>query len=70
MINQEQVIPCPVCQTKIPFDSMQLMQGAQYACPNEQCDAVIGLAQESKPMVEEAMQKFNEMKSNLGKEQK
>ena len=67
MINQEQVIPCPVCQTKIPFDPIQLMQGVQYACPNINCDAVIGLAQESKPTVEAAMDKFNEMKSNLGK---
>ncbi len=68
MINQEQVIPCPVCNTKIPFDPTQLMQGVKFQCPNQQCDASIGLAMESKPIVEEAMDKFKEMKGTVGKQ--
>ncbi len=62
MINQEQAIPCPVCTTKIPFDATQLMQGVKFKCPNEQCDASIGLSMESKPLVESAMEKLNEIK--------
>jgi hypothetical protein len=67
MINQEQVIACPVCSTKIPFDANQLMIGVKFQCPNQQCDASIGLAMESKPVVEEALEKFNEMKGKVEK---
>ncbi len=67
MINSEQTIPCPVCKTKIPFDTNQLLQGMQFVCPN--CQAAIGLAEESKPLVKETMQKFEELKSNMSKEQ-
>jgi len=65
MINQEQSIPCPTCKTKIPFNAQQLLMGAQFACPG--CLTVIGLASESRPIVEETMDKFQEMKENLGK---
>lgn len=47
MINQEQNIPCPVCNTKIPFQVTELLKGVQFKCPNTQCDASIGLAQVS-----------------------
>lgn len=63
MINKEQTIPCPVCQTKIPFDTKQLLLGMQFVCSN--CHAAIGLAQESKPIVEETMNKFEDIKSKL-----
>lgn len=62
MINQEQSIPCPVCSTKIPFDVMLLMQGTQFKCPNIACDASIGIAQESKSAVGEALDKLAEIK--------
>lgn len=68
MINQEQSIPCPTCQTKIPFDPQQLLMGVQFACPG--CHALIGLPAESRPVVEETMNKFEDMKSNLGKGKK
>lgn len=42
--------------------------GAQFVCPT--CGASIGLAQESKEVVSEAMGKFNEMKNNLLKKKK
>ena len=67
MINQEQNIPCPVCNTKIAFVATQLMQGMRFHCPNELCDASIGIAIESKPVVEEAMDKLNEIKGKVGK---
>ena len=41
MINQEQAIPCPSCNTKIPFDVYQLLAGAKFTCPT--CYASIGL---------------------------
>jgi transcription initiation factor IIE alpha subunit len=60
MINTEQTIPCPECGTKIPFDTKQLLMGVQFACPK--CQSLIGLAQESKPLVEEAMEKLERVK--------
>ena len=47
MIDQEQSIPCPVCNTKIPFQVTELLIGVQFKCPNAQCDASIGLSQVS-----------------------
>ncbi|MBN8838369.1 MAG: hypothetical protein J0I09_13990 [Sphingobacteriia bacterium] len=66
MFSSDQTIPCPVCNSKIPFDTKQLLMGIQFSCPN--CQASIGLSQESKPIVEETMQKFNELKSDMGKQ--
>jgi|TARA_R110000796_G_scaffold252645_2_gene390159 transcription initiation factor IIE alpha subunit len=65
MINLDQSIPCPVCKTKIPFDTKQLLLGVQFVCPN--CQAAIGLAEESKPLVEETMKKFEEIKGKFSK---
>ena len=66
MINPDQSIPCPVCQTKIPFDTKQLLLGVQSACPN--CDASIGLSDGSKPLVQETMEKFEAVKGQFPKE--
>jgi transcription initiation factor IIE alpha subunit len=60
MINQDQTIPCPTCQTKISFDTMQLLMGMQFVCHN--CHSAIGLAAESKPVVEQTIKKFEEIK--------
>lgn len=57
----EQKIPCPVCNTKIPIDTKQLLMGTQFSCPN--CYASIGLADESKAVVEETMKRFEELKN-------
>lgn len=56
----EQQIPCPVCNSKIPFNTQQLIAGIQFICPK--CHASIGLAQESKAIVEETMKKLEELK--------
>jgi hypothetical protein len=64
MKNQKQVIPCPVCNTKISFDTNQLLMGTSFICPNEQCKASIGLSQESKPIVEDVITKFENIKKN------
>lgn len=67
MINQEQNIPCPVCSTKIPFSVNELMRGVKFKCPNPTCDASVGLAEESKPLVEHAIDKFEALKGNVAK---
>lgn len=65
MINQEQNISCPVCATKIHFDVMELMKGIQFKCPNIECDAAVGIAQESKNLVGNALDKFAELKGKV-----
>tara|TARA_R110001632_G_scaffold58548_2_gene142488 strand:+ start:1852 stop:2058 length:207 start_codon:yes stop_codon:yes gene_type:complete len=67
MKNQEQTIPCPVCNTKIPFDTIQLMQGATFQCPNEQCNSSIGLSPESKIDTENVIYKLDDLKDSDGK---
>lgn len=62
-MNQVQSIPCPDCQTPIPFDINLLIQGSQFTCPR--CKASIGIAQESLSQVKNAKEKFDEMKSTV-----
>ena len=63
MIQNDQTIPCPICATKIPFDTQQLLQGKQFTCPT--CLAVIGLSTESRGIVEETMHKLDDLKHKL-----
>jgi DNA-directed RNA polymerase subunit RPC12/RpoP len=65
MINQVQAIPCPTCGNKIPFDTNQLLAGIQFICAN--CHSAIGLAAESKSVVQEAMQKLDATKRQMAK---
>lgn len=58
-------IPCPVCQTNIPADSHQLMLGTKFSCPT--CSASIGLSQKSKPEVEQALNDFDQLRSEVSK---
>ena len=68
MFNQEQAIPCPICNTKIPYDPRQLLLGVQFVCPN--CQSAIGLAQESKPLVETTFEKFEAIRGKVATEKK
>lgn len=65
MNNQSQTIPCPEqeCRTPIPFNTYQLLLGVQFACPS--CGSLIGLAVESKELVQETMQKFEDIKGKI-----
>ena len=63
MINQENVIPCPVCNTKIPFEVKMLLSGVKFSCPNPECDASIGLSQESAPLIEQTLEKLETLKT-------
>lgn len=67
-MNTEQVIPCPVCQTPIPISPRALLAGAQFVCP--QCSAVIGLHQDSKPIVKDSLDKLEEAKKEILKRKK
>ncbi|ALL06114.1 hypothetical protein AQ505_11795 [Pedobacter sp. PACM 27299] len=60
MMAINQVIPCPVCNGSIPFDTKQLLMGAKFTCPT--CGAGIGLAIENKSVVEETMEKLQMLK--------
>ena len=68
MMNYSQTIPCPACNTKIPFDTRELLKGTQFTCPN--CHCLIGLASESRGVVKETMEKFDEMKKDIQKMKK
>ena len=48
-----QSIPCPVCKTPIPFEIEKLLNGMKFICPN--CHAAIGLGDNSRSQVSEAM---------------
>lgn len=58
----EQTIPCPVCQTKIPFDTQALIRGHKFSCPK--CYAVIGIAQESVEQAKTIVEEFQELSKN------
>jgi transcription initiation factor IIE alpha subunit len=60
---QEQIIPCPVCQTKIPFDLQSLLRGVCFTCPS--CYASIGLSKDAVPTVEDAVKKLNDLKQQI-----
>jgi len=68
MINADQVIPCPVCKTRIPFDTKELLMGIQFVCPT--CSAAIGLSKESKEIVEDTMSKLSDLKGKMAKSKK
>jgi transcription initiation factor IIE alpha subunit len=61
----EQSISCPNCQNKIPFDVRQLLIGIKFTC--SVCNTQIGIAAESSSIVEETLNKFEELKSHIKK---
>lgn len=64
----EQQIPCPVCANKISFDARQLLLGVTFECLN--CGASVGLAAESRPIVDQTLQKLdNTLKQSNHNEQ-
>lgn len=67
-MSLQQQMPCPAegCNGQILFDAHMLLKGSQFSCPV--CNAVIGLAPESHDVVQNAMDKFDEMKQNLGRD--
>jgi len=62
-MNNQLSMPCPDCNTNIFFNPQMLLQGAQFSCPK--CYASIGLAAESKQVVQESLEKFEKMKTDV-----
>jgi len=67
MHTSDQKIPCPVCNTSILFDVKQLLSGTQFTCSN--CYASIGLANESKNLVQDTMEKIEQLRSGSSRGQ-
>lgn len=64
-MNTQQTIPCPTpnCGGQIAIEARMLLQGSQFVCPN--CNGTVGLATESRQVVEETIDKFDTMKQEL-----
>lgn len=65
MLASQQKISCPVpgCGGEIFFDTYQLLQGKQFVCPS--CQAAIGLAPESRGVVQEGMEKYESLRHEM-----
>lgn len=61
--NTSQKIPCPVCKNDIHFETLALLQGAQFSCNH--CDAKISLMADSIPKAKEVYQKFKQVKETV-----
>lgn len=55
-------LPCPVCSTKIPADSTQLVAGTKFSCPN--CSAKIGLTTNSRPKAQQAVETLKKLRNH------
>lgn len=68
MFTANMTIPCPTCaemgkESKIPFETSQLLAGIRFTCP--ECKSEIGLASESRPSVQKAVDHFEQFKKTL-----
>lgn len=55
-------IPCPgeSCSGKITLETQALLRGAKFVCPV--CSTAVSLANDGKQQVDEALQKFEDLK--------
>jgi len=58
-------IACPNCNTPIALEIVQLIIGTKFSCMN--CEATIGLANESKDMVKQAVNSLETTLKNTKK---
>jgi len=61
MIDNNTKINCPECNEEIIINTKQLLLGVKFSCHN--CNLVVGLANESKAIVNDAMNHFSKIKS-------
>lgn len=64
-MNQTNTLSCPSCNSPIYYDVYELLRGQKFTCPN--CNLVISLANESHDIVEKAMDKYEKLKFQAGK---
>ncbi|MEM8641072.1 MAG: hypothetical protein AAGG51_20005 [Cyanobacteria bacterium P01_G01_bin.54] len=63
MVDQ-QYIPCPDCDSQIPFDPYVMLSGEQFSCP--ECPSVsIGIAPESREIVRNSLDELENLKKQL-----
>ena len=59
---KETTIPCPECKSKIVISISLLLEGKSFTCSNLNCGATISLNIDSKSAVDDALNKFNQLK--------
>lgn len=62
-MSVQTTINCPDCNSEILIDSMLLLSGSSFKCPNENCDTSIALASEDIPKVSKAFAGFEQLKA-------
>jgi uncharacterized paraquat-inducible protein A len=55
----QQTLPCPNCNTAIPFNVYLLLQGHKFECPN--CHCTVSMPSSSKPPVEKAIEQYDKL---------
>lgn len=60
MENFNSSINCPDCATSIIINTKQLLLGYKFSCPS--CNLSIGLSSDSRSVVENTIQKFDQFK--------
>lgn len=61
MQTKNVTIACPACNTPVYLEVSQLILGTKFTCSN--CQAAIGLAKNSKSIVEDAVHSYTSLTS-------
>ena len=61
MLDNNTKINCPECNEEIIINTKQLLLGVKFSCFN--CNLIVGLANESKSLVNDALNQFSKIKS-------
>jgi len=57
-------IQCPNCGGTIYLDTKLLLQGANFSCSNQHCDATVALSNTSYQVTQDAMNEFEDLRAN------
>lgn len=61
MIDSNTKINCPDCNEEIIINTKQLILGVKFSCYS--CNLIVGLANESKTLVNDAVKQLSKIKS-------
>ena len=67
MIKNSQ-IPCPQCGGKIEIDTLKLLEGKPFHCPD--CNTALALSKDSKSMANNTLDKINNIKQAIDQQKK
>ncbi len=59
-MNYEATVPCPQCQTPIPFEPRALISGIGFSCPK--CQATIAISGPSRAVAKESLERLEALK--------